>query len=85
MPEWTGYHVKTDGRAYFRPYIPKELKAIVGPLPMVNLGLKASRAAERLALSHYIAHEALLADKRQELLEATRRPRKMPLGGLHGG
>ncbi|WP_341914635.1 hypothetical protein [Polaromonas sp. YR568] len=84
MPGWTGYHVKTDGRAYFRPYIPKELKAILGPLPMVNLGVKASRAAERLALSHYIAHEALLADTRQELLEAARRPRKKPLGDYTG-
>lgn len=84
MPGWTGYHVKTDGRAYFRPYIPKELKAVLGPLPMVNLGVKASRAAERLALSHYIAHEALLADTRQELLEAARRPHKKPLGDYTG-
>lgn len=80
MPGWTGYHVKTDGRAYFRPYIPNELKAILGPLPMVNLGLKDSRAAERLALSHYIAHETLLEETRQELLKAASRPRKMPLG-----
>ncbi len=75
MPEWTGYHVKTDGRAYFRPIIPKDLKAVVGPLPMINLRMKASREAERLALSHYIAHEAFLAEKRKEVAEAAlRRP-----------
>jgi len=79
MPEWTGYHVKTDGRAYFRPYIPKDLKDALGPLPMINLRMKASRQAERLALSHYIAHETLIAEKRQELLEATLRPRPDPL------
>ena len=79
MPKWAGYHVKTDGRAYFRPYIPKDLKDLLGPLPMVNLGVKAGRDAERLALSHYIAHEAVIAAKRRELLEAAVRPRPVPL------
>ena len=79
MPEWSGYHVKSDGRAYFLPYTPKDLRDAIGPLPMVNLRMKASRSAERLALSHYIAHEALLEAKRQELREAGRKPRKVPL------
>lgn len=79
MPEWTGYHVKTDGRAYFRPYIPKDLKYALGPLPMVNLRMRGSREAERLALSHYIAHESLLATKRQEILTASLRPRPLAL------
>jgi len=48
MPDWSGYHVKTDGRAYFRFYIPEDLKGVIGPFPMVNLRMKASREAERL-------------------------------------
>ncbi len=79
MPKWSGYHVKSDGRAYFRPYIPTDLKAVLGPYPMVNLGMKASRQAERLALMHYIAFEGVVEDKRRELAEEARRPRKRAL------
>lgn len=79
MPKWSGYHVKSDGRAYFRPYIPSDLKAILGVYPMVNLGMKASRQAERLALMHYIAFEGVIEDKRRELAEEARRPRKRAL------
>jgi hypothetical protein len=59
MPKWSGYHVKSDGRVYFRPHIPNDLKAILGTYPMVNLGMRASRQAERLALMHYIAFEGV--------------------------
>lgn len=79
MPKWSGYHVKSDGRAYFRPYIPNDIKAILGSYPMVNLGMKASRQAERLALMHYIAFEGLIEDKRRELAEDARKPRKRAL------
>lgn len=79
MPNWAGYHVKTDGRTYFRPYIPKDLKEHLGPMPMVNLRMKASREAERLALSHYIAHETLIAEKRREIAEEALKPRPVPL------
>lgn len=79
MPEWRGYHTKTDGRAYFRFYIPTDLKDHLGPYPMVNLGLKKSKAAERLALMHYIAFQGLIADKRRELAEEALKPRPMPL------
>ena len=79
MPEWRGYHVKTDGRAYFRPYIPQDVKAHLGAYPSVNLGMKASKAAERLALMHYIAFQGLIDDKRKELAEGALRPRPRPL------
>lgn len=79
MPKWSGYHVKSDGRAYFRPYIPNDLKAIMGSYPMVNLGMKASRQAERLALMHYIAFEGVIEDKRREVAEEARRPRPRAL------
>jgi integrase len=46
---------------------------------MVNLRMKASREAERLALSHWIAHEALIEGKRRELAEAAHRPRPVAL------
>ncbi|MBQ0919089.1 hypothetical protein KBW71_11635 [Hydrogenophaga aromaticivorans] len=75
MPAWRGYHTKTDGRAYFRFYIPTDLKDHLGPYPMVNLGLKKSKAAERLALMHYIAFQGLVADKRRELAEEALKPR----------
>jgi integrase len=80
MPAWRGYHTKTDGRAYFRFYIPTDLKDHLGPFPMVNLGLKKSKAAERLALMHYIAFQGLIADKRGELAAESLRPRPRPLG-----
>nr|WP_315471844.1 hypothetical protein [uncultured Rhodoferax sp.] len=64
MPDWSRYHVKTDGRAYFRFYIPEDLKGIIGPFPMVNLRMKASRQAERLALMHYIAFEGVIEEAR---------------------
>lgn len=79
MPKWSGYHVKSDGRAYFRPYIPSDLKAVLGVYPMVNLGMKASRQAERLALMHYIAFEGVIEDKRKELAAEARKPRKRAL------
>lgn len=79
MPKWSGYHVKSDGRAYFRPYVPLDLKDHLGSYPMVNLGMKASRQAERLALMHYIAFEGLIEDKRRELAEAARKPRPRAL------
>lgn len=79
MPKWSGYHVKSDGRAYFRPYIPNDLKAILGVYPMVNLGMKASRQAERLALMHFIAFEGVIEDKRREIAEEARKPRKRSL------
>jgi integrase len=79
MPKWSGYHVKSDGRAYFRPYIPSDLKDHLGSYPMVNLGMKASRQAERLALMHFIAFEGLIEDKRRELAEEARRPRPRAL------
>lgn len=79
MPAWRGYHVKTDGRAYFRPYIPKDLKDHLGPYPSVNLGMKKSKEAERLALMHYIAFQGLIEDKRKELAEKAVKPRPKPL------
>ncbi|HAX21613.1 MAG TPA: hypothetical protein DCY64_15205 [Hydrogenophaga sp.] len=79
MPAWRGYHTKTDGRAYFRFYIPTDLKDHLGPYPMVNLGLKKSKAAERLALMHYIAFQGLIEDKRAELAAEALKPRPHPL------
>ncbi len=79
MPKWSGYHVKSDGRAYFRPYIPSDLKASMGTYPMVNLGMKASRQAERLALMHYIAFEGVIEDRRREMAAEANRPRKRAL------
>lgn len=79
MPAWRGYHVKTDGRAYFRFYIPKDLKEHLGPFPSVNLGMKASKAAERLALMHYIAFQGLIEDKRKELAGEALKPRPKAL------
>ncbi|WP_421955646.1 hypothetical protein [Polaromonas sp.] len=46
---------------------------------MVNLGMKKSRQAERLALMHFIAFEGLIEDKRRELAEAARKPRPRAL------
>lgn len=38
MPQWSGYHVKTDGRAYFRLRVPKDLHPYFGThWPLVNL------------------------------------------------
>ncbi|AVO35325.1 hypothetical protein C6570_14630 [Ottowia oryzae] len=82
MPAWSGYHVKSDGRAYFRPYVPKDLRPIIGPQPMVNLGMKASKEAERLALIHYIAFESMLSKRREELAAEAARPRPIPLGEM---
>jgi integrase len=79
MPAWSGYHVKSDGRAYFRPYVPKDLKPIIGSYPMVNLGIKASKQAERLALMHYIGFELMLEERRKELAEQALKPRPLPL------
>lgn len=80
MPQWSGYHVKTDGRAYFRLRVPKELHAHFGEhWPTVNLGMKAGRVAERLALMHYIAVQGVFEDKRRELAEDALRPRPAPL------
>lgn len=80
MPKWSGYHVKTDGRAYFRLRVPKDLHAHFGTQwPLVNLGMKASREAERMALMHYIAVQGLFEEKRRELAEEARRPRPVPL------
>lgn len=81
MPQWSGYHVKTDGRAYFRLRVPKDLHAHFGEhWPTVNLGMKAGRVAERLALMHYIAVQGVFEDKRRELEEEAMRPRPAPLG-----
>lgn len=80
MPKWSGYHVKTDGRAYFRLRVPKDLHPYFGEhWPTVNLDLKASREAERLALMHYIAVQGVFADKRRELAEEALKPRPVPL------
>jgi hypothetical protein len=80
MPKWSGYHVKTDGRAYFRLRVPKDLHSEFGPQwPIVNLGLKAGREAERLALMHYIAVQRVFAETRRELAEEALRPRPRPL------
>lgn len=80
MPQWSGYHVKTDGRAYFRLRVPKELHPYFGTQwPTVNLGLKAGREAERMALMHYIAVQGVFADKRRELTEEALKPRPVPL------
>lgn len=80
MPQWSGYHVKTDGRAYFRLRVPKDLHPHFGQQwATVNLGLKAGREAERLALMHYIAVQGVFAEKRKELAEEASRPRQRPL------
>lgn len=80
MPQWSGYHVKTDGRAYFRLRVPKDLHPHFGQQwPTVNLGMKAGREAERMALMHYIAVQGLFEEKRRELAEEARRPRPVPL------
>ncbi|MBT3069236.1 hypothetical protein, partial [Rhodoferax sp. U11-2br] len=80
MPKWSGYHVKTDGRAYFRLRVPKDLHHQFGEQwPTVNLGLKAGREAERLALMHYIAVQGVFEDRRRELAEEAMRPRPRPL------
>lgn len=80
MPQWSGYHVKTDGRAYFRLRVPKDLHDHFGTQwPTVNLGMKAGREAERMALMHYIAVQGLFEEKRRELAEEARRPRPVPL------
>jgi len=79
MPDWSGYHVKTDGRAYFRFYIPEDLKGVIGPFPMVNLRMKASREAERLALMHFIAFEGVIEDARQRVKAEALKPRPVPL------
>lgn len=80
MPKWSGYHVKTDGRTYFRLRVPKDLHSHFGAQwPTVNLGLKAGREAERLALMHYIAVQGVFADKRRDLAEEANRPRPRPL------
>lgn len=79
MPEWTGYHVKEDGRAYFRPYIPRDVKHILGAMPSVNLKMKASREAERLALMHYVAIQGLIEDARKQLAEEQAKPAPMAL------
>lgn len=56
MPKWSGYHVKTDGRTYFRLRVPKDLHShFGGQWPTVNLGMKACRDAERLsAMTEYL-------------------------------
>lgn len=74
-----GYHVKTDGRAYFRGYVPKDLKEVMGPVRAVNLGMKASREAQRLALGHFIAHQQRIDDLRKQAAEEAARPRPVPL------
>ena len=75
-----GYHVKTDGRAYFRPSIPRDLQPHLGvTYPSVNLGLKAGHAAERLALMHYIAFTGMLEDVRQEVAGGSFRGRPLML------
>lgn len=80
MPQWSGYHIKTDGRTYFRLRVPKDLHPHFGEhWPTVNLGMKAGRDAERLALMHYIAVQGIFADKRRELAEEATRPRPQPL------
>lgn len=49
MPQWSGYHVKTDGRAYFRLRVPKDLHPYFGTQwPQVNLGMQEGREAERM-------------------------------------
>lgn len=85
MPKWSGYHVKTDGRAYFRLRVPKDLQPHFGEhWPTVNLGMKEGREAERLALMHYIAVQGVFADKRREIAEEALRPRPMPLSQRTG-
>lgn len=80
MPKWSGYHVKTDGRTYFRLRVPKDLHPhFGGQWPTVNLGMKACRDAERLALMHYIAVQGIFADKRREIAEQAMRPCPLPL------
>lgn len=80
MPKWSGYHKKTDGRTYFRLRIPGDLKPYFGEWwPTVNLGMKASREAERLALMHYIAVQGVFEDKRRELAAEALRPRPLSL------
>ncbi len=80
MPKWSGYHVKTDGRTYFRLRVPKDLHPHFGvQWPVVNLKMKAGRDAERMALMHYIAVQGMFADKRRELAEEAMRPRPQPL------
>lgn len=74
-----GYHVKTDGRAYFRPSVPKDLLPHLGTYPSVNLGLKAGRAAERLSLMHYIAFTGMLEGVREEIAGGTFRGRPLML------
>lgn len=74
-----GYHVKTDGRAYFRPSVPKDLAPHLGSYPSVNLGLKAGRAAERLSLMHYIAFTGMLDEVRQEIAGGIFRGRPLML------
>lgn len=80
MPKWSGYHVKTDGRAYFRLRVPKDLQPHFGEhWPTVNLGMKSCREAERLALMHYIAVQGVFDDKRREIAKDALRPRPIPL------
>jgi hypothetical protein len=79
MPDWSGCHVKTDGRAYFRFYILEDLKDVIGPFPMVNLRMKASREAERLALMHFIALQGVIEDARQKIKSEALKPRPVPL------
>lgn len=46
---------------------------------MVNLHMKDSRAAERLALMHAVAFESLIEDKRKEIAAEALKPRPKPL------
>lgn len=84
---WAGHRISKKQNASSRPtkrgYTEAELlrllEGILCVYPMVNLGMKASRQAERLALMHFIAFEGVIGDKRREIAEEARKPRKRSL------